>query len=231
MSNRIIAVVPAAGLGKRFGMERNKQFETLRGRPVMIWAIEILDQIPEIAEIIPVIKETDIGLAEDLFKRHGIKKIRCIAPGGKERQDSVYNGLRIIEDEKSVVVVHDGVRPFLEQKTVRRALEALPGHDGVVVGVPPKDTIKEIEGDLIRKTLRRDSLYAVQTPQVFYFQPLYDAYEKAMKEAYYATDDAALVERNGGSVTLVRGEYTNIKITTPEDLLVAEAFLKMRKEM
>ncbi len=230
MADRVIAIVPSAGIGKRFGPGYNKPFEILGGRPVIIWTLEALDRMPEISEIIPVMKEKDMQPAGDLFKHYGIKKIQRIAPGGKERQDSVYNGLHFIGGEQPVVIVHDGVRPFLDHKTVRMALEALPGHDGVVVGVPPKDTIKEIDGDQIIKTLKRDSLFAVQTPQVFYFRPLLDAYEKAMKDSYYATDDAALVEWNGGCVATVRSEYTNIKITTPEDIVVAEAILKLRGE-
>ncbi|MBI5634431.1 MAG: 2-C-methyl-D-erythritol 4-phosphate cytidylyltransferase [Nitrospirae bacterium] len=228
MQYNAVAIVPSAGLGRRFGEGRNKPFETLGNKPVLIWALEVLEQMPEISEIIPVLKESDIQAGTELFKQYKITKVMQIAPGGRERQDSVFNGLRFIKDRESVVLIHDGARPFLEPKTARRALSALPGYDGVVIGVPPKDTIKEIEGQLIRQTLNRDTLIAIQTPQIFFYQPLLAAYEKAMKESFYATDDAALVERNRGSIRVVQGEYTNIKITTPEDLVIAEAFLKMR---
>jgi 2-C-methyl-D-erythritol 4-phosphate cytidylyltransferase len=230
MQSKIIAIVPAAGLGKRFGEGTNKPFETLCGKPVIVWALEVLDRMPEVLEIIPVLKETDIQAAAEIFRRYCINKIQRIAPGGRERQDSVFNGLYFIREKKAVVLIHDGVRPFPEQKTVKRALKALPGYDGVVTGVPPKDTIKEVAGNEITQTLRRDALYAIQTPQIFFYQPLLDAYEKAMKESYYATDDAALVERNGGRIAVVKGDYTNIKVTTPEDLVIAEAILKMRGE-
>lgn len=230
MQNSVVAIVPSAGLGIRFGRGRNKPFETLGNKPVLIWALEALEKMPEITEIIPVLKETDIQAGTELFKHYKITKVKRIAPGGKERQDSVFNGLHFIKDNRSVVLIHDGARPFLEPETVRRALKTLSGCDGVVIGLPPKDTIKEIEGQLIRQTLNRDTLIAVQTPQIFFYRPLLEAYEKAMKESFYATDDAALVERNRGSIKVVRGEYTNIKITTPEDLVIAEAFLKMRGE-
>ena len=230
MPHKVIAIVPAAGLGRRFGEGRNKPFESLGGKPIMIWALELLDKMSEVSEIIPVLKEMDIEAASDLFRKHGIKKIRRIAPGGRERQDSVFNGLHFIEEQASIVLIHDGVRPFVDPKTVRRALKALPGYDGVVIGVPPKDTIKEVDGDLIRQTLKRETLYAIQTPQIFYYQPLLAAYEKSMKESYYATDDAGLVEKNGGRIRVVKGDYSNIKVTTPEDLLIAETFLKMRVE-
>jgi 2-C-methyl-D-erythritol 4-phosphate cytidylyltransferase len=230
MPHKVIAIVPAAGLGKRFGEGKNKPFESLGGKPIMIWAVELLDKMSEVSEIIPVLKETDIRDATALFRRHGIRKIRRIAPGGRQRQDSVFNGLHFIEEQSSIVLIHDGVRPLADPKIVRTALNALPGYDGVVIGVPPKDTIKEVDGDLIRQTLKRETLYAIQTPQIFYYQPLLAAYEKSMKEAYYATDDAGLVERNGGRIRVVRGDYANIKVTTPEDLLIAETFLKMRGE-
>jgi 2-C-methyl-D-erythritol 4-phosphate cytidylyltransferase len=230
MQHKAVAIVPSAGLGRRFGEGRNKPFETLGGKPVLIWALDALEKMPEISEIIPVLKETDMQVGTELFKHYKITKVKRIVPGGKERQDSVFNGLHFIKDNGPVVLIHDGARPFLEPKTVRRALRALSGCDGVVIGVPPKDTIKEIEGELIRQTLKRDTLIAVQTPQIFFYQPLLAAYEKAMKESFYATDDAALVERNRGRIKVVKGEYTNIKITTPEDLVIAEAFLKMRGE-
>ncbi len=230
MQHKAVAIVPSAGLSRRFGEGRNKPFETLGNKPVLIWALEVLERMPEISEIIPVLKETDIQAGTELFKHYKITKVKRIAPGGKERQDSVFNGLHFIKDNASVVLIHDGARPFPEPKTVRRALKALSGCDGVVIGVSPKDTIKEIEGEFIRQTLKRDTLIAIQTPQIFFYQPLLAAYEKAMKESFYATDDATLVERNGGRVSVVKGEYTNIKITTPEDLVIAEAFLKMRGE-
>jgi 2-C-methyl-D-erythritol 4-phosphate cytidylyltransferase len=166
----------------------------------------------------------------ELFDTYRISKIRRVAPGGRERQDSVFNALHVIREKAPVVLIHDGVRPLLEARVVRRALTALSGCDGVVIAVPPKDTIKEIAGDIVKQTLKRDALVAVQTPQVFLYQPLLDAYERAMKETFYATDDSAIVEWNGGRIRVVTGGYTNIKVTTPEDLVVAEAFLKMRGE-
>jgi len=230
MQHKAVAIVPSAGLSRRFGKGRNKPFETLGGKPVLIWALEALEKMPEISEIIPVLKEADVQAGSVIFRDYKLTKVRRIAQGGKERQDSVYSGLCVMQGSASVVLIHDGARPFLEPRTVQRALGALSGCDGVVIGVPPKDTIKEIEGALIRQTLKRDTLIAVQTPQIFFYQPLFDAYERAMKESFYATDDAALVERNGGRIRVVQGEYTNIKITTPEDLVIAEAFLRMRSE-
>lgn len=230
MPHKGVAIVPAAGLGRRFGEDRNKPFETLGGKAVVLWALEVLENMEEVREIIPVLKEADMHAGMELFSQHGITKVRRVAPGGRERQDSVFNALHFIREETAFVLIHDGVRPLLEARMVRRALKALRGCDGVVIGLPPKDTIKEVAGGMVRQTLKRDALIAVQTPQVFLYQPLFDAYERAMKEAFYATDDASLVEWNGGRIRVVPGGNTNIKVTTPEDLVAAEAFLKMPRE-
>ncbi len=228
MKDRIIAVVPSAGIGKRFGEKTRKTFVTLGGRPLLLWAIEALNAAPEVREIIPVIKEEDMEYALDLFEQHRMPKIKRIAPGGKERQDSVYHGLSLIEDRKCVVLVHDGVRPLLEPSVISAAARQLKGCDGVVVGVPVKDTIKEaVEGE-VRQTLARELLWAVQTPQIFPCETILDAYGRAMKESFYSTDDSALVEKYGGRIRVVMGSYTNIKVTTPEDLKIAELFLGMR---
>jgi 2-C-methyl-D-erythritol 4-phosphate cytidylyltransferase len=230
VQRKVVAIVPAAGLGKRFGKGRNKPFEMLGGKPVIVWALEALEKMAEIREIIPVLKESDMLAGMELFETYRISKIRLAVPGGRERQDSVFKALQVIEEKEPVVLIHDGVRPLLDARVVRSALTALSGCDGVVIAVPPKDTIKEIAGGIVRQTLKREALVAVQTPQVFRYKPLLDAYERAMQESFYATDDAAIVEWNGGRIRVVTGGYMNIKVTTPEDLLVAEAFLKMRRQ-
>lgn len=229
MKNKVIAIVPAAGIGKRYGEGKNKPFVSLGNKPLLVWAVEVLQGLPEIIEIIPVVKEPDIKLCSRLFEDYKITKIRRIAPGGRERQDSVFHGLSLIHDKDSVVLVHDGVRPLIEPSVIKDALQQLNGCDGVVVGVPLKDTVKEVRDGIVRNTPKRDLLWAVQTPQIFYYQALYDAYEKAMADSFYTTDDSALVERNGGKIKMFQGSYTNIKVTTPEDLLIAEVFLKMKR--
>jgi 2-C-methyl-D-erythritol 4-phosphate cytidylyltransferase len=230
LENKVVAIVPAAGLGERFGRGTNKPFSGLADKPLIIWAVETLQSIPEIVEIIPVVKERDIQLCRLLFEEYSITKIKRVAPGGRERQDSVFHGLSLIHDhdKDSVVLVHDGVRPLIEASVIKEALQQLAGFDGVAVGVPLKDTVKEVRDGIIINTLKRDMFWAVQTPQIFYYQALHEAYEKAMAESFYSTDDSALVERNGGRIKLVQGSYTNIKVTTPEDLLIAEVFLKMK---
>lgn len=250
---RVVAVVPAAGLGKRFGPGKNKPFATLGGKPVVIRSLEVLQSVPEIVEIIPVLKVEDMEAGQKIFEEYKLSKIKRIAAGGKERQDSVYNGLRLIDDGKCFVLIHDGVRPLVEKELIENAINELltpspslfpreagfveekekrgggsfDGCDGVILGVPLKDTIKEVEEGIIKRTLKRDALWAVQTPQIFLYQKIRSAYDQAAKEGFYSTDDSALVERYGGKIKVIMGSYKNIKVTTPEDLDIAELFLEM----
>ncbi len=226
----VIAVIPAAGLSKRFGEGINKPFLKLGGKPLIIWPLHILDSIPAIKEIIPVLKNEDMEYGREIFKRYRIKKIKKIAVGGKERQDSVYNGLKLIEEKNSIVVIHDGARPLIEKDLIESAIEEFFSQDkgadlfidGIIFAVPPKDTIKEAKNGIVKKTLKRDNLWSVQTPQIFHYKTIFSVYTKAIKERFYSTDDAALVERYGGNVKVLMGSYRNIKITTPEDLYFAE---------
>jgi len=233
----VFAVVPAAGIGKRFGPGGKKLFNTLAGKPVIIRTLELLQSAPEITEIIPAVKEEDLMIVADLIEEYGLRKVKQIVPGGKERQDSVYNGLRTISEDKSIVLIHDGGRPFVDAEMISRALREVGGCDGAVVAVSVKDTIKEADAEdnetdspFVRCTLNRAVLYAVQTPQVFPFRVIMEAHEKARSERFIGTDDASLVERYGGKVRLVPGSYRNIKITTPEDLAIAEALMNLRRE-
>lgn len=230
MEEKIMAVVPAAGIGKRLGAQTNKPFERINNKPLILWALETLEGMTEIREIIPVLKEADMRYAADLFERHNISKVKKIATGGKKRQDSVYKGLQLIDDRTCLVMIHDAVRPLIEERIVKEALRELQNCDGIVTGVPVKDTIKKTDGNVVTETLKRNTLWAIQTPQIFTYASLYRAYESAMADAYYATDDAALVEHYGGTVKVIKGSYTNIKITTPEDISIAEILLNKRAE-
>lgn len=243
---KVIAIVPAAGLGKRFGQGGNKPFQPLMDKPLIVWALEVFESIDDIAEVIPVFKKADMEQGCALLERFKLSKVKRIAPGGKERQDSVYNGLNLIGNKANAVLIHDGVRPLVERDLIKRAIQELfllpstpllvkggeGGFDGVVVGVPLKDTIKEVRSRekeiIVKKTLNRNVLWAIQTPQVFKYAPLINAYKKAMDEGVYSTDDSAIVERYGGKVKVIMGSYTNIKITTPEDMDIAEMLLKKK---
>lgn len=231
--DKIVAIVPAAGLGKRFGEDKKKTLYLLSGKPVLVWVLETLQGIDEVSEVVPVLKKEDIPYADELIKRYRIKKVKSFVIGGNERQDSVYNAIKSLDKDTKVVIIHDGVRPLVGKDVVKRAIKGLDGCDGVIAGVPVKDTIKEVrkqetedKGVIVSRTLNRSILWMIQTPQVFHFEKIKKAYESAMADGYYATDDSALVERYGGNVKVIMGSYTNIKITTPEDINIAEAIIK-----
>lgn len=236
MKYKATAIVPAAGLGRRFGPHMNKPFQNLGGKPLVVWSLEALESVKEIKEIIPVLKEEDVERGKEVFESYKLSKIKKIALGGKERQDSVFNGLKLVEDKNCIVLIHDGVRPFIEkaliQEAIKRMTEVLQDRedcDGIVLGVPVKDTIKEVKREIVKKTLRRDSLWAIQTPQVFPYANILAVYERARKEGFFSTDDAALVEKYGGKIKVIIGSYRNIKITTPEDLIIAEYLLSTER--
>ncbi len=230
--DKIAAIVPAAGLGRRFGPGENKSLYEFMGKPLVVWALQALQSVDEIGEIIPVVKEEDLKAAADLVERYKIAKVRSIVPGGRERQDSVYNGLRALDKETSIVVIHDGARPLVDALLIKNSISELDGFDGIVAGVPVKDTIKEVQGKgpedglIVRRTLDRNVLWAVQTPQTFHYAKIREAHGKAHAEGFYATDDAALIEHYGGRVRIIRGSYLNLKITTQEDVNIAETLYR-----
>lgn len=230
MRERIIAIVPSAGAGMRFGA--NKPFYLLFDKPLVIWSLEVLEEVDLIEEIIPVLKESDMEEGLRLFESFNLSKIKKIAPGGRERQDSVYNALKLIRDKRSLILIHDGARPLIDRDLVTETIKALDGYDGVITGIPVKDTIKEVgssgEDSIVIRTPDRKNLWAIQTPQLFRYGTLLKAYEEAMIKRFYSTDDSALVERLGGRVRVIMGRYNNIKVTTPEDIAVIEVLSRLR---
>jgi 2-C-methyl-D-erythritol 4-phosphate cytidylyltransferase len=158
----------------------------------------------------------------------GFSKVRAIVPGGSERQYSVLNGLRALEspEDDDIVIIHDGVRPFVTPDMIRCSVDTARTADGALVAVPAKDTIKVVRSGVVTATPPRETLWQAQTPQTFRYGIIHRVHEQAAADGFLGTDDASLVERAGGSVAVVMGDYRNIKITTPEDMLLAEAFLK-----
>lgn len=228
MKENVIAIVPAAGLGARFGPGTNKPFHPLLDKPLIVWSLEVFETLDEIREVIPVLKEQDMETGVEIFEKYNLSKVKRIAPGGKERQDSVYHGLKLLQGKADMVLIHDGARPLIDVGIVKTTIRSVSGFDGVIVGVPVKDTIKEVRDSVVKSTLKRDTIWAIQTPQLFLYDSLMKAYQKAMEEEFYSTDDAALLERSGGRVRVIMGSYSNIKVTTPEDVPVAEILLKGR---
>ncbi|MCH1626108.1 2-C-methyl-D-erythritol 4-phosphate cytidylyltransferase [Fredinandcohnia quinoae] len=219
-------VIPAAGQGKRMNAGKNKQFIKLQSKPVIVHTLKIFEEDPHCNGIILVINKDEQIEFEDLVKSYKIQKVISIVQGGSERQHSVYNGLKKVTDSE-IVLVHDGARPFVKTTLIHELVQTAMETGAAVLAVPVKDTIKRASANLIvNETVERSGLWAIQTPQAFHVSILQHAHELALRDDYLGTDDASLVERIPKQVAIVEGEYTNIKLTTPDDLLFAEAILQ-----
>ena len=222
-------VIVAAGTGSRMNMGINKQFIKLEGKEIIAYTIEKFYNNSNIEDIVVVVKEDESEFfKKEILDKYNFKNVK-IAYGGKERQDSVYNGLKLLDEKCDVVLIHDGARPFVSDKIIDKSIEEAKEHKAIVVGVPVKDTIKVIDNDKnIVDTPNRSVLWAAQTPQTFDYNILIDAYKDAFKNKFYGTDDAMLVERIGYKVKMLEGSYNNIKITTQEDLNVGSQILRVQ---
>lgn len=215
-------VIPAAGIGKRMNSTTPKQFLTLDGEPILVHTVAIFEQHPAISEIILVTNAEYMHLVQDLVNQKKFKKVQKIIIGGRERQNSVYQG--VLSSSMDFVLVHDAVRPFVSKKSLDDLVVALEaGKQAATLAVPVKETIKRVdESGKVKETLNRVDLWSTQTPQAFSRELLLTAHQFALSKGIEATDDAMLVEALGESVFVVEGDYTNIKITTPEDILIGE---------
>jgi 2-C-methyl-D-erythritol 4-phosphate cytidylyltransferase len=219
---RVTAIVLAAGKGLRFKSKIPKPLAQVNAKPLVIYALEVLGNHPDIAEIILVANQDNLKVIENKIRQHRIRKIDKIVLGGKRRQDSVRNALGFINPDRELVLIHDAVRPLINRQIVSRVIKEARKSKAAIVGVPVKATIKSVgRGLTVDKTLNRESLWEIQTPQVFSRELILEAYKKFGNMA--VTDDASLVERLGRKVKMVMGSYANIKITTPEDLAIAQA--------
>ncbi len=223
----VTVLIPAAGMGSRMGAAVNKQYLALADRPILAHTLELFDCHPRVEHIHVISPPAEIDYCRrEVVERYGFGKIRELVAGGAERQDSVRNGLEACRAAaEDIVLIHDGVRPFLSASLIDRVIETADRIGACVVGVPVKDTIKEVAGGLIERTPERRRLWQAQTPQAFRFGLIRRAHRLAREAGCLGTDDASLVERLGLPVAMVEGSYRNIKITTPEDLVLARAFL------
>jgi 2-C-methyl-D-erythritol 4-phosphate cytidylyltransferase len=222
---RVVALIAAGGQGKRMGTSISKQYLKIRNKPILIRTIEHFENSSFVDEVILIANEEQYILEN--IKEYSFSKVSKIVPGGKERQDSVYNGLKSIEDKDCLVLIHDGARPFVGADDIEKVLNQALKYDGVSLGVMVKDTIKQINDmGTVDKTLDRPRLRSVQTPQAFKYESIKAAHDRARDQNYIGTDDCSLIERLGGRVVIVEGSYKNIKITTPEDLNIAEKFME-----
>ncbi|MFC1658212.1 2-C-methyl-D-erythritol 4-phosphate cytidylyltransferase [Candidatus Omnitrophota bacterium] len=221
----VSAVVPAAGFGLRLGEALPKPLVSLQGKPIFIRTLEVLNRHPDIKEIILVVSRNALEATKRSLKKYRFRKVGEVVLGGARRSDSVRNGLKCISPRASLVLVHDAARPFVGLEMISRVIKEAVKCKAAIPGLPVKSTIKELSaGGRVRRTLARERLYEIQTPQVFQRELIIKAYKKFSH--YAAADDASLVERLGVKVSVVAGSYSNIKITTPEDLIFARTILK-----
>jgi len=227
---KIVAIIPAGGAGKRLKAQKAKQYLLLDDMPVLVHTLKVFQKSKTIDEIVLVLPPDDVASAhQKLINKYALLKVTAVVAGGKERQDSVRNGLAAITRECDIVVIHDAVRPFVTQELIKQVVVAAKSFGAASVGVKAKDTIKETKKDnLIATTIPRQNLWLTQTPQAFKFEFLKKAYRAAYDKKFYGTDDASLIEQIGKKVKMIEGSYENIKITTPEDLVMAEALMKKK---
>jgi len=225
--HRTGVVIAAGGLGIRMPSRVPKQFLLLKGKQILQHTIQAFDSLRSVHEIVVVVPREYVTKVQRMTTRARFRKVSKVVAGGKERQDSVWNGLNAFTSTPQIVLVHDAVRPCVQRNVINEVILQATHHRAAVVAERVKDTIKvEKPGGFSTETLDRAKLWAVQTPQGFHFELLFRAHKAAQRSGFVGTDDASLVERLGVPVRIVEGDHRNIKITRREDLQLAESWLK-----
>lgn len=225
---KVSAVIVAAGKGTRMNMDVNKQYIEVEGKAVLARTIQVFEDCEAVGEIILVVNQFDIVYCkQNIIDLYGFKKVKALVAGGAERQDSVFNGLNEVRPDCDIVLIHDGARPFVHIETIEDSIRTVQEYGAACVAVPVKDTIKRSDKDcFIAETLDRSVIWSIQTPQSFRYDLIMKAHIKAREDGFTGTDDAVLAERVGFRTKLVMGSYDNIKITTQDDLIFAEAIVR-----
>ena len=230
MKDLLTVIVPAAGAGKRMGFGKNKAFITIRDIPLLVLCMKMLAETGMVRRVIVVTRAWEITQTELMLKEYRDRFPGLswqVTAGGRERQDSVANGLALVTDESGYVAVHDGARPFAGTEVFARTFARAKEFGAAIAAVPLKDTVKVVDArGIVVSTPERSSLCAVQTPQIFEINVLRKGYDFLKEHPVAVTDDASLVEASGHPVAVAEGSYENIKVTTPEDLLLAEKILE-----
>jgi 2-C-methyl-D-erythritol 4-phosphate cytidylyltransferase len=222
------AIVVAAGQGRRLGRKGDKAFVNVAGRPLLLYSLLALESAPDVERTIVVVRKGAVRRCQALVKRLGLRKVEAVVAGGRRRQDSVRNGLRLAGDSQ-YVLVHDAARPFLSRRLVSRTMAECRRTGAAIAAEPASDTIKRVKGGRVTATVPRETLRLAQTPQAFRRELLERAFKK-WPDGLDATDDAALLERAGVRVAVVPGDSLNMKVTYPSDIVLAEALLKAGKK-
>lgn len=227
-NQRVGVVIPAAGQSVRMGGKVKKQFVELFGKPVWVHTVERFHSCPEVDVIVLAVPPEFIQPGLETVHAMRLQKVRAVVEGGTHRQDSVHFALQALKPfSPDVILVHDAVRPFVTPQLIVEVLDGACTYGAAVPAVKPKETVKISNGDsFVQLTPDRDKLWVVQTPQGFRASLLYDAFDRAVKDHFYATDEASIVERMGARVKILPGRSENIKITLPEDLYFAELLMQ-----
>lgn len=223
----VAAIIPAGGSGQRFGHVLPKQFVNLAGWPVLAHTLAKFDQtllVDRIVVVVPPGQEKTVR--QSIVDPFGFAKVQGVVTGGSTRQESVYNGFLALDEDVELVVVHDGVRPLVRVSTIENVIETARRFGAAIAAIPVRDTLKHVQDDIIQGTLNRHQVWQAQTPQAFNRLWLAEALAAARRDGFVATDEASLLERLGRPVHVVPGDADNIKITMPEDLVLAETLLK-----
>ncbi len=228
---RTLAIVLAGGAGKRMGSSTSKQFLLLDNRPILVHTLQVFQECRPVDGIYLVVNHRDLPLIqEEILETYHFSKIMKLVIGGRLRQDSVRNGLEAIDESCDVVIIHDAARPFVSPAFVEKSIFLMEMFDAVIPAIPARDTIKVISKEgFVLKTLERDALWHIQTPQTFKYDLIAKAYREGMAKKLCGYDDSTFIEHLGKKVKVVEGSPYNIKITTPEDLLIARGILAQLK--
>lgn len=231
MDINVTAIIVAAGMGKRMNCDTPKQYIKLYEKPILAYTLEKFESCEVVKEIIIVTGKEDIKYVQkDIVEKYGFLKVKKITEGGSERQHSVYNGIKCSARNSDIIMIHDGVRPFVKTEDIYKIAEDAVKNGCCVLGVKVKDTIKACnEKGLILDTPKRDLLWIAQTPQAFKADIIKNVHKKAVEEGFLGTDDAMLAEKYGYAVNMTEGDYNNIKITTPEDLYFGKAIIEQQE--
>jgi 2-C-methyl-D-erythritol 4-phosphate cytidylyltransferase len=226
-----VAIIAAAGQGTRLGGEIAKQFLELAGVPVIIHTLRKFEQCAAIDEVVVVLPASESAGFLQLAGKYGLRKLARVVPGGSTRAESVWKGLQSVRAATAgIIAVHDGVRPFVTSDEIERTVRAAEVSGAAILAAPAIDTIKEVENELVLRTLERTRLRRALTPQCFRYELLRRAFEQSPELVASATDDSSLVESLGATVTIIEGDARNIKITRPEDITLGEMLLKQESE-
>ncbi|MGD0228796.1 MAG: 2-C-methyl-D-erythritol 4-phosphate cytidylyltransferase [Syntrophorhabdales bacterium] len=224
---RTLAIVLAGGAGKRMGSSTNKQFLLLDNRPILVHTLQVFQECRPVDGIYLVVNQKDLSIIqEEILEAYHFSKILKLVIGGRLRQDSVRNGLEAIDETCDIVIIHDAARPFVSPAFVEKSIFLMEMFDAIIPAIPAKDTIKVVSKEgFVQKTLERDALWHIQTPQTFKYELITKAYREGMGKKLCGYDDSTFIEHLGKKVKVVEGSPYNIKITTPEDLIIAKGLL------